>query len=235
MLKAKLLQYLPKLTWRNVVADLVDVWHTEAGHLDARALATALATAAHCETASRQELSVELVWTGPNPEGVPLRRTDQALLQLIRESEQELVLISFAVYKIPKVAHELAAAIRRGVKLTIIAETPEASEGKVSFGLLAALGFTIAQNAQIFIWPRHLRPTDESGRYGSLHIKCAIADGKHLFITSANLTEYALTLNMEMGLLVHSKQLASQVAVHIERLINEQILVLLTNNSPLHG
>lgn len=61
---------------------------------------------------------------------------------------------------------------------------------------------------------------------GSLHAKCAIADKKHLFISSANLTEYALTLNMEMGLLVKSEDLARQVKEHIDSLIERGILVL---------
>lgn len=61
--------------------------------------------------------------------------------------------------------------------------------------------------------------------HNSLHIKCAIADAKHLFIYSANLTEYALTLNMEMGLLVHSQELATQVLEHIECLIHQGTLM----------
>ncbi|NJR19247.1 MAG: hypothetical protein HC785_28505 [Calothrix sp. CSU_2_0] len=56
-----------------------------------------------------------------------------------------------------------------------------------------------------------------------------MADRKHLFISSANLTEYALTLNMEMGLLVHGEDLAYQAAEHIDRLIQQEFLVSLSN------
>lgn len=224
-LKAKLLSGLPKASWRSVVAELIEIWQVEARHLDGNAIATALATAAHCETASRQELSAQLVWTGPNPEGTPLRRTDQTLLQMIRESKEELILVSFAVYKIPEIAQELIAAQARGVSLRIIAETPESSEGKIPFGVITALGTEIAQLSQVFIWPRDKRPTDKDGRYGSLHVKCAVSDNKHLFISSANLTEYALALNMEMGLLVHSQDLATLVTHHIDCLISQRILV----------
>jgi hypothetical protein len=121
-LKAKLLSGLPKASWRSVVAELIEIWQVEATHLDGKAIASALATAAHCETASRQELSAQLVWTGPNPEGTPLRRTDQTLLQMIREAKEELILVSFAVYKIPEIAQELIAARTRGVSLRIIAK-----------------------------------------------------------------------------------------------------------------
>ncbi len=228
-LKTQLLSGLPKASWRRVVAELIELWQVEARHLDGDAIATALATAAHCETASRQELSAQLVWSGPNPKGTPLRRTDQTLLQMIREAKEELILVSFAVYKIPEIAQELIAAGTRGVNLRIIAETPESSEGKIPFGVITALGTDITQLSQVFIWPRDKRPTDKNGKHGSLHIKCAICDNQQLFISSANLTEYALALNMEMGLLVHSQDLATRVTHHINCLISQKILVSLSN------
>jgi phosphatidylserine/phosphatidylglycerophosphate/cardiolipin synthase-like enzyme len=147
---------------------------------------------------------------------------------MIREAKKELILVSFAVYKIPEIAQELIAAQARGVSLRIIAETPESSEGKIPFGVITALGTEIAQLSQVFIWPRDKRPTDKDGRYGSLHVKCAVCDNQYLFISSANLTEYALALNMEMGILVHSQNLASQVTHHIDCLISQRILIPLS-------
>lgn len=226
-LKASILKQLPNANFRRLVGELLETWCREAVYLDSTVIAAALSTASYCEVAAQDELSVELVWTGPATEGTPLRRTEQVLLQMIREAKQEFILISFAVYKIPEITKALVAAIDRGVRVQIIAETPEASEGKISFGASATLGQEIARKAQLLIWPRHKRLTDSEGRYGSLHIKCAIADRKHLFISSANLTEYALTLNMEMGLLVHGEYIAHQVAEHIERLIQEEFLVSL--------
>jgi phosphatidylserine/phosphatidylglycerophosphate/cardiolipin synthase-like enzyme len=143
----------------------------------------------------------------------------------ISESDRRGVIISFAVYKVPEIAAALVAAMNRGVFLRIVAETPESSDGKITFGVKAALGAEIAHRAQVLIWPRNQRPTDSEGRSGSLHVKCAISDQKHLFLTSANLTEYALTLNMEMGLLVHNQKLACQVRSHINGLIHQGILV----------
>ena len=45
-------------------------------------------------------------------------------------------------------------------------------------------------------WPLERRPRDDEGRHGSLHAKCAVADRELLLISSANLTHYALSLNM---------------------------------------
>jgi phosphatidylserine/phosphatidylglycerophosphate/cardiolipin synthase-like enzyme len=224
-LKATVLKQLPNANFRRVVADLLETWQLEPAHLDTCAMAAALKTAAYCTQAAREALSIELVWTGPNSKGIPLRRTDQVLLQLIREAEQTLTIVSFVVYKVPEIAQAIVSAINRGVSLRIIAETPESGVGKIPFGVIAALGKEIAAGAQLLVWPRSQRPEDSSGKYGSLHVKCCIADDRHLFLTSANLTEYALSLNMEMGLLVHSRELASQVSEHIDRLIHQGILV----------
>lgn len=226
-LTAKLLHQLPKASLRVLLIDLIDTWQLEASHLSGNVIASSLATADYCNREAKQELSLELVWTGPNPKFTPLRRTDQVLLQLIREAKQELVIVSFAVYKIPELAKALISAIERGVKLRLVAETPEASQGKIPFGIASALSSEILGQAQVLVWPLEQRLTDQNGRYGSLHVKCALSDRKHLFISSANLTEYALSLNMEMGLLLHNEAIGMQVNEHIEQLINNEILVSL--------
>ena len=44
------------------------------------------------------------------------------------------------------------------------------------------------------------------GRLGSLPAKVAVADGATLLISSANFTEYAMTLNMELGVLIRGSE-----------------------------
>ena len=232
-MKSKLLQLLPRGSWRQAVSNLVDVWQAEANELDGKAMAIALSTAAHCQTKLHQELSAELVWTGPNPASLPLRRTDQALLQLIRAAQQDLLIVSFAIYNIPEIVKALMAAIDRGVKVRIVAETPEASNGKIAYGMTATFGSQILERAQVYIWHKDKRPVDEQGRCGSLHAKCAVCDSQHLFISSANLTEYAMSLNIEMGILVHSCRLAEQVIQQIDQLIAHGDLALLGSGSSL--
>ncbi|HHP7232623.1 MAG TPA: DISARM system phospholipase D-like protein DrmC [Xenococcaceae cyanobacterium] len=201
-LVAKLLGKLPNPKFRRVVAELLSIWQQDHNNWNSCSLAAALSSAAYSVAQVRQALNVELVWTCPETNNASFRRTDQVLLQLIHDAQDELTLISFAIYKIPEIAQALKAAVNRGVKVRLIAETPESGEGKVSFGVKAALGIEIVQQAQVFVWPKQQRPVDSEGKYGSLHIKAAIADSRYLFITSANLTEYAFKLNMEMGLLV---------------------------------
>ena len=66
---------------------------------------------------------LSLVWTGPTTSAVPVRRTDQALLQLINRATTRLIIVSFAVYKVPNVAATLEKAARRGVVVDLVVET----------------------------------------------------------------------------------------------------------------
>lgn len=154
-----------------------------------------------------------------------IRRTDQVLLQMIQNCQQELTLVSFAIYKIPEIVESVQAALGRGVQVRLIAETPESSRGNISFGLEATFGGRVLENATVFIWPKEKRPKNASGKCASLHVKGAIADRKQLFITSANLTAYALLTNMELGTLISNRRLADQVEQQFDDLIAAKVLV----------
>ena len=67
------------------------------------------------------------------------------------------------------------------------------------------------------------RPLSADGRHGSLHAKVAIADGRVMLISSANLTEYAMTLNMELGVMMYGGPLPAQVEAHLGRLAEQGV------------
>ena len=221
-----LLQQLPKPIWRQVLTDLLAVWYEDNPTLQGESIATALCSAHYCIAQAEEALDIEVVWTGPEVSRIPVRRTEQVLLQLIRTASTELTLASFALYKVPTIAQALIAALDRGVQVRIIAETTE-GDTFVPFGVKAGLGRGIATRANVYEWDKAKRPRDKNGRYGSLHMKIAVCDRQHLFITSANLTNYALSLNMEMGLLVHSSVIACQVSEHLDQLIHQEVISLI--------
>ena len=78
---------------------------------------------------------------------------------------------------------------------------------------------------QMFVWPRDRRAEDGQGRRGSLHAKFALADASALFLSSANLTEYALRLNMELGALIKGGPLPLRLRDHLGYLVNGGFLV----------
>ncbi len=99
------------------------------------------------------------------------------------------------------------------------------SQGKVAFHALEALGPDVAARSRVYVWPRDRRPKDALGKHGSLHAKCAIADSRVLLISSANLTEHAFRLNMELGMLVHGGSLPGRVERYFGSLIDRKVLL----------
>lgn len=221
-LRARLLQSLALPHERVVLAALLGAWSREVPLPHPALVAAGLRSASYTGAAMDREQSLELVWTGPSP-GRIFRRTDQALLQVIRAAKNDLLLVTFAAYKVPLLIDALRLAIERGVTVRFVAESAESSGGKVGFNAATALQ-DLAQNIEFYVWPRAKREKDAAGNYGSLHAKCALADEELLLISSANLTEHALALNMEMGLLVCRGKLVRTVRKHFDRLIQESIL-----------
>jgi phosphatidylserine/phosphatidylglycerophosphate/cardiolipin synthase-like enzyme len=150
---------------------------------------------------------------------VPIRQTEQALLQVIDAARERLLVVSYAVYKIPRVCDALVRAAGRGVALRVVIEGAHRHDGLDMYDRLRALGEVVATRAGVYFWPLDRRPRDDAGGQGVLHVKCAAADGRWLYLSSANLTENAFTLNMELGLLVQDESVAGQVERHFDTLV----------------
>lgn len=179
---------------------------------------TSLAAAA--ERPSVLEFS-ELVWTGPLPEGSVLRKTDQALQEVICIAQQQLLIVSFAVFKVEHIAKALNQALARGVEVTIVLED---QKPKVPASAMMK-EFENTKGTRFLVWPENKRTLSATGQHGAMHVKCAVADENTLFISSANLTEFALTINMEMGLLIRHGEIPRMVARHFTSLADEGILL----------
>jgi phosphatidylserine/phosphatidylglycerophosphate/cardiolipin synthase-like enzyme len=202
---------------------LFDLWQRRCPEIPGSALALALQSSLALHQ-QQDQMQVDLTWTGPETDAIPLRRTDGALLQLIGAASESLLIVSFAVYKIQIVAEALQSAIERGVRLKIVLEQPDQSKGNLIFSGMPAFGREVLQRSEIYTWPLEVRPISSNGKHGSLHAKIALADRRLLFISSANLTEYAMNLNMEMGVLIQGGELPEQVGQHFEELIHNNIL-----------
>jgi len=222
--RARALNAVANPEYRARIADLFRIWEQQAPVVSGQSVALALLSASAAEAVHRQGQSVELVWTGPESHVIPVRRTDQALQQLISEAHTRLLIVSFAVYKAESILRAISEAIGHGVVTTLCLETPDASDGKIAFDTVRAVGADIAQRAQLYVWPLDQRPLSPDGQHGSLHAKVAMADGSTLLISSANLTEYAMTLNMEMGVLIRGGELPAKVEAHFANLIELGIL-----------
>lgn len=227
----RILQSISHPHYRGLAAQFLDRCRSQSQDPGPQAVALAVLTAACSEKTHREGQAVELVWTGPDVGAVPLRRTEQAILQVLDCASRRITVVSYAVYKIPHICDALIRAARRGVAINIIVETPDRLEGKNTYDTLAAYGPAVADRCSVHLWPLENRPKDESSKAGILHVKCAVADGRWLFLSSANLTEYAFTINMELGLLVTGGPLPGQVEEQFDRLIGTGVLVRIAGTS----
>jgi phosphatidylserine/phosphatidylglycerophosphate/cardiolipin synthase-like enzyme len=187
-------------------------------------VALALECAGRLDSSYRSGQRLELVWTGPTPSGTILRRSDQIMLDLVRHSCHTLTIVSFAAYRVASVHAALLDAAQRGVKIRFILESREESGGRVNMDPRASMSRELASRSELYVWPFDQRPTGDRDRVGVLHAKCALSDERRLFVSSANFTGAALSLNMELGLLIEDGEMPRQVQEHFDQLIMTRVL-----------
>jgi cardiolipin synthase len=180
-------------------------------------LAAASASAA-CATESSG--SVELVWTGPTTDLVPVRRTEQVLTGLVDGAKATVFLVSFVAYKVGPVVEALQRAVLRGVTLKILLENYTGRGGSVTTDSMATLKRHVP-GAKIFEWSKD--PSVDDGR-GAVHAKCVVADAVAAFVTSANLTEAAMERNMELGVLLRGGETPRILQQHFDALITARFV-----------
>jgi RHS repeat-associated protein len=215
---------IPHPHYLGLATEFVDCWSGSGPQVTPQAAAMALLTAGQADSEWRKNQSVELVWTGPEAESVPFRRTEQVILQVLDSARQRITLVSYAVYRIPHVCESLIKAAGRSVKINVIIETPDELEGRNEYSTLQALGDEVAACTTLYYWPEQNREVSHGDHPGILHVKCIVADSRWLFLSSANLTEYAFTVNMELGVLITGGGLPGKVESHFDRLISLGVL-----------
>jgi phosphatidylserine/phosphatidylglycerophosphate/cardiolipin synthase-like enzyme len=217
--KSKLLLSIQNPQIKEKLKRLIDCWEKNFPGLTSEGIYLSIQSS----LATLQTLSIpspELIWTGPENLSTTFRRTDQALLELIQGANKHLLVVSFAVYKAQPIIDAIENAILRNVNVILCLEDSDGSQGKLSFSGLNAFSENIFRLASFYTWPIENRPHTADGKFGSLHAKLAVADQEKVFISSANLTDYAMDLNMEMGVLLKNKEIGEQ----INNLFNNLIL-----------
>lgn len=209
----------------RLFAELLGVWEREMPSCPLALLSNALLAACAASREERGRQRLELVWSGPSALSTTLRSTGPALLELISSASESVYIVTFAAYKVPSVASALAAAERRGVRVVFVVESGEDSGGKVDFDPLPHLRSSGLQTPEVYVWPPERRRRDERGRYGSLHAKFAVADRRQLLVSSANLTEYAFDLNIELGVVISGGHGPVDAVRHIDELVRLGVLV----------
>jgi phosphatidylserine/phosphatidylglycerophosphate/cardiolipin synthase-like enzyme len=187
--------------------------------VSAEELALMLLAASHAFTKAVNRQSTELVWTGPTTPFVSARRTEQALLQVINAATYSLFITSFVTYDVSTIVRALNEAAKRGVLISMLLELAQAQGGNVSINGIERMR-ALVPLARLFAW----HDKDESFHEGSVHAKVAVADTRLCFITSANLTGYAMEKNMEAGVLISGGDIPRMLNKHLQSLVDTRVI-----------
>lgn len=202
-----------------VVEQLAAAWqNTKVGSDE---LASMLLAASHVYTKAASEQSTELVWTGPTTPFVSARRTEQALLQVINSAEQSLFITSFVAYDVSTIVKALNAANDRGVKIAMLLESSQDHGGSINIDVIGKMR-GLVPGAQLYAW------RNKTGDFtdGRVHAKVVVADKTSCFITSANLTGYAMEKNMEAGVLISGGRIPKLLDRHLQALVDTKTVSL---------
>lgn len=178
-----------------------------------------LRAACHTFTKVASEQSTELVWTGPTTPFVSARRTEQVLLQIINAAEQTLFITSFVTYDVSTIVKALNAANDRGVIISMLLELSHDYGGRITFDAIGKMKLLVP-SARLYAWHDKADPFSD----GCVHAKVAVADGSICFITSANLTGFAMEKNMEAGVLIKGGRIPQLLDEHLRSLVDTRVV-----------
>lgn len=186
-------------------------------------LATALETAGAAIDEERAAFYVNLVLTGP-ASGSPVPQIEQTLVGLIDNAEQELLLVSFVAYRAETIVAALRRAIGRGVRVTLVLETEFDDEDAVDLREARRLAPDIIDASTVLVWPLERRPKSPTGRPARVHAKVAVGDRSEVLVSSANLTGFAMDINIEAGLAVQGMGIGNRLHGYFQRLQTDGVL-----------
>jgi phosphatidylserine/phosphatidylglycerophosphate/cardiolipin synthase-like enzyme len=154
-----------------------------------------------------KERMYDLTWTG-RTDIRSLRLTGPVTFELMREAENEVVVVGYSISTgSSNLVEELANASRRGVELTFMVNRLETQQEFMRW----VEGLTIR--------PRlYSMPPDPLDDKAAMHVKCIVVDRKKALVGSANPTYHGMEKNIEMGFLVKDKEMVDLILECLEEL-----------------
>lgn len=206
----------------DTTAQLDQVWqqHPVPGAVIAAALLAASSTARQVQ----QNQHIELVWTGPTTNTVPIRHTEQVLLEMINAAQSSIFMVSFVAYTVDSIVRALNTAVDRSVQVNIMLESASNFGGRLTIDSVAKMREAVPM-AFVYVWDSKAKHDHSVGGKAVVHAKCIVADAKNAFLTSANLSAAALERNLEAGVLVNGGILPKQLERLLRGLISTKTFV----------
>ncbi|MDF1788863.1 MAG: DISARM system phospholipase D-like protein DrmC [Verrucomicrobiales bacterium] len=209
------------------------VWGESAAHLDAQDVTATVKAALACyRLAQKRAHTVDTVWTGPEVARSEVRRTEAVVSEIVAGAERELLVVGYwlvtSAVQVRELIDLLIVRARAGVQVRFVFDPGEKSSGPDNFAALAGLWPADLADAkrEVYSWSDKLsKATAKSGQEYNrkLHAKVIVADRMDALVTSANLTQAGLLVNLEMGLRVQGV-MAGALVNHFDLLIGAGVL-----------
>ncbi len=178
------------------------------------------------EQAGRQR-SPDLVYSGPDPEGIYGRDARQVWREVVGNAERSLWISSYVYYNGGLVFKELAERMDEQPELEVtllLNLMKDRNDGLLPDQHVARFAEKLRKQ-----WPGRRGPRvyydrhalEDGDGHGVLHAKCVVVDEQVLYLTSANLTEAAVERNIELGVILHERLQARSVVEYFRQLINQ--------------
>lgn len=208
------------------IAGLLKVWAVSYPAISASAIALTLrACAVSIQRERLHSPSLQVVWTGPSVDGSFVRATNEVVRELIGGASKELLIVGFWLIvkdnpegPMREIIDRIFHAVEHGVQVTMVLDERKRLDGRDNKSTLLKVWPASGKRPLLLTWRL---PVDDS--HIKLHAKVLVADCSDALITSANLTDYAMTKNIEMGVRL-SGQPAEAIVSHFKRLHEDGIL-----------
>ncbi|MBK3644277.1 DISARM system phospholipase D-like protein DrmC [Streptomyces sp. MBT33] len=184
--------------------EIIQAWRSEAPGLTGAGLALALATARSLP----RPKPAQVVVSGPLSASVPARLTSGVAKEVIRSASTSLLIASFAAHGAREIVREIGLAVGRGVRVDLLLE--ESTQAADAFATL----------------PGGVRVWHRVGAPGVLHAKLIAADRHTAFLGSANLTDRALSDNIELGVVLRDPRLVAGLVDHFHWLLSPELNIM---------
>lgn len=176
--------------------------------------------------------AVDLVWTGPEVEGMQNRDTGAVVRELFSSAQNSVLIAGYAIHQGREVFALLAKRMAEspGLRVRLVVHIPR-EEGDATFD--ADLVHRYAAEFRERNWPGEALPEVlydprslelERAKRSSMHAKVIVVDEEVALITSANFTAAAQTKNIEVGALVRQAAIAQQLVGHFDALFEKRWL-----------
>jgi putative cardiolipin synthase len=161
---------------------------------------------------------------GTQERGTRASQVLEAVSEVMRTAERELLIVSPYFVPQQKGADNLAAAARRGVRVAVLTNSLAATDViGVHAGYSQYRPGLLESGVELYEMKRtagsdldRKRLSWKGSSQASLHTKAVVVDRRWVFIGSMNLDPRSVNINTEMGALVDSPELAAQMVAQFD-------------------